>query len=464
MTRQTPLTLLSLIGGLGLVFIGGRFLLAPELAELGFGIRFAESGDYAFHTIKGIRDLFSGLVIALLALTNQRKALGFTLLLGALIPLTDGLLVFARPEATLTAELTHWLTAGFCAAIGFLLLVRKVPRRSAGPQPGYVNLMQSALAGATVSELEMSVAPGTGTPAHAHHQFAETFTVLDGELTVTVSDQTLVLRTGDSATVQPGQSHGFQNKTANVCHIRVKLEPGNARFEEAMLVYYGLMRDGLASRSGTPKRIGDLALFLHLSDSNMVGAGRIVQPVVNWLAQQAIRRGRLAELRNRYVAPMKRSSGRMSVAGALLLAGLIVNSTESLAQSRFSRNELSVNGFRAPSIGLEYRHRAVSVHGGYYLTNFERNVTTRFVKVGLTGWFLPVGRRENPSSFYASVSYLRGLNRDYEAQNAASAEVGFRWMVWRGLNLRIGAIALAAEGKDVKVNPTPGISYSFFFK
>jgi hypothetical protein len=36
-------------------------------------------------------------------------------------------------------------------------------------------------------------------------------------------------------------------------------------------------------------------------------------------------------------------------------------------------------------------------------------------------------------------------------------------MVWRGLNLRIGAIALIADGKDLKINPTPGISYSFFF-
>jgi len=36
-------------------------------------------------------------------------------------------------------------------------------------------------------------------------------------------------------------------------------------------------------------------------------------------------------------------------------------------------------------------------------------------------------------------------------------------MVWRGLNLRIGAGVLAPPGKDLKLNPTPGISYSFFF-
>jgi hypothetical protein len=142
------------------------------------------------------------------------------------------------------------------------------------------------------------------------------------------------------------------------------------------------------------------------------------------------------------------------------LATLLLISTLATAQ-RFPRNEISINGFRNPSIGLEYRRSHVSVHAGYYITNFTPNVTTQFAKTGLTYWFLPIGRRENPSSFYASVSYLRGLNRDYEQENAGAAEAGFRWMVWRGLNLRLGVIALASDGKDIQINPTPGISYSF---
>jgi len=144
----------------------------------------------------------------------------------------------------------------------------------------------------------------------------------------------------------------------------------------------------------------------------------------------------------------------------ILLAVLLLMSGSAIAQ-RFPRNEFSINAFRNPSIGLEYRRSHVSIHAGYYVTNFTSGVTTQFAKTGLTYWFLPVGRRENPSSFYTSVSYLRGLNRDYEHQNAASAEVGFRWMVWQGLNLRLGVIALASDGKDIQINPTPGISYSF---
>lgn len=147
----------------------------------------------------------------------------------------------------------------------------------------------------------------------------------------------------------------------------------------------------------------------------------------------------------------------------LLLASLLLLPFAAAAQSRFTTDEISVNGFRNPSIGLEYRHGAVSAHAGYYVTNFTSGVTTRFVKTGLTAWVLPVGKAQPvPSSFYVGASYLRGLNRDYKGQNAAAVEAGFRWMVWRGLNLRIGAIALAAKGEGIKVNPTPGISYSFF--
>ena len=145
-----------------------------------------------------------------------------------------------------------------------------------------------------------------------------------------------------------------------------------------------------------------------------------------------------------------------------ILAGLLLTSGSLFAQ-QLSRNEISINGFRNPSIGLEYRRNHVSVHAGYYPTNFTAGVTTSFIRTGLTYWFLPVGKRPNPSSFYASASYVRGLDRDYEGKNGLMGEAVFRWMVWKGLNLRIGVAALTAPGESLKINPTPGISYSFFW-
>ena len=129
---------------------------------------------------------------------------------------------------------------------------------------------------------------------------------------------------------------------------------------------------------------------------------------------------------------------------SLLLVTLLAFSAR--AQSRFP-------------IGLEYRHYNVSVHAGYYLTALD-SVTTNFWKVGTTYWFAPVGRKENPSSFYAQFSYLRGINADYKGLNAGSVDVGFRWSIWKGLNLRIGGLMLMAQDKPTYVNPTGGLSYS----
>lgn len=147
----------------------------------------------------------------------------------------------------------------------------------------------------------------------------------------------------------------------------------------------------------------------------------------------------------------------------LLLALILLITSTAFAQSKFPKHQLSINGFRNPSIGVEYQQRNLSVHGGYYITNFTSGVTTEFLKTGLTYWFLPVDKKEIPSSFYAGASYLRGLTRDYKDKNAFAVEAGFRWSVWKGLNLRLGVIALTAEGQEVKINPTPGISYSFKF-
>ena len=112
---------------------------------------------------------------------------------------------------------------------------------------------------------------------------------------------------------------------------------------------------------------------------------------------------------------------------------------------------------------MGYHRKQVSVHGGYYLTNFTSGVTTEFLKAGASYWFLPWGKQVIPSSFYVGSSYLRGLTRDYKNQNALAVEAGARLVVWKGLNFRLGVIALASEGQSLKINPTPSIGYSISF-
>lgn len=146
---------------------------------------------------------------------------------------------------------------------------------------------------------------------------------------------------------------------------------------------------------------------------------------------------------------------------AIMLSAL---ASTTIAQGKLKNNEIAINGFRNPSIGVEYRHHQVSAHAGYYTTAFKSGEYTNFLKVGLNYWFLPVDKKEIPSSFYFGAAFMHGLNRNYKGKNALSLETGFRWMAWQGLNLRIGVIAVSSKGSSVKINPTPGISYSFKLK
>ena len=122
MDLRTLLTISALIG-LGLIFIGGRFLIAPEVAERGYGLNFAENGDYSFHYIKGIRDLFTGLLLVAFALLGRRVELALALGLGALIPLVDLLIVLTAPNANQSALWIHGGTAvGLLILTAFLML------------------------------------------------------------------------------------------------------------------------------------------------------------------------------------------------------------------------------------------------------------------------------------------------------------------------------------------------------
>jgi hypothetical protein len=108
--RRTLSRSLSLLLGLGMVFIGLRFLLAPRAGAEGFGVFLPPSDtQYAFHYAKGIRDVFSGLLLALFAGLGYDRSLAWVLLLGALIPSVDLTVVKSQPTALLALQLPHLL-------------------------------------------------------------------------------------------------------------------------------------------------------------------------------------------------------------------------------------------------------------------------------------------------------------------------------------------------------------------
>ena len=121
---------IAFITGLGLIFLGTRFLLSPEVAEAGYGIHFNEQGDYSFHYIKGIRDILSGLLICVFVLMNERRALGVTLLAGTMVPVTDMLIVLSKSYNGVLQAMPHISAIIICSVFVIILLATKPSKKA----------------------------------------------------------------------------------------------------------------------------------------------------------------------------------------------------------------------------------------------------------------------------------------------------------------------------------------------
>lgn len=121
---------IALLTGLGMIFLGVRFFLSPEAATAGYGIHFNAQGDYSFHYIKGIRDIFSGLLMCAFVLMNERRALGVTLLAGTMIPVTDMLIVLNKSYNGVLQAMPHIIAIIICAVFGIILLATKPQKKA----------------------------------------------------------------------------------------------------------------------------------------------------------------------------------------------------------------------------------------------------------------------------------------------------------------------------------------------
>ncbi len=164
---------------------------------------------------------------------------------------------------------------------------------------GYVKLISSADTNKN-SVLELNILPGEKTPWHYHTLFSETFEILKGTLEVGKGKDILHLKQGDMATIKPNEKHYYHNVSNEECIITTTLNPGNKNFENSLFILKGLAKDGLASDVGTPRKFSDLVLFVYLSNSRMVGFQKIAEPIFDFFAKAAIKKGHLNELIQKY--------------------------------------------------------------------------------------------------------------------------------------------------------------------
>jgi hypothetical protein len=94
-----------------ILLIGGRFLIAPRAAAVGYGVPAKPGGDPAYLTVKGLRDGTYALVgLALLAFAGAHAGAWFMLAV-ALVPLGDTLIVLRHGGTGAIAVGIHFTTA-----------------------------------------------------------------------------------------------------------------------------------------------------------------------------------------------------------------------------------------------------------------------------------------------------------------------------------------------------------------
>lgn len=114
---------LAILINLLLVWVGARFLLTPEAAAAGYGVPAKPDGDRAYLTIKGVRDGTFGLVgLALLAFAGAH-AEAWLMLVAAIAPLADCLIVLRNGGKKAIAFGIHFATAVVMLITAALLFV-----------------------------------------------------------------------------------------------------------------------------------------------------------------------------------------------------------------------------------------------------------------------------------------------------------------------------------------------------
>jgi len=128
--------------------------------------------------------------------------------------------------------------------------------------------------------LDSFLGPGATTPPHYHTLFSETFTLLEGSLTIFTSPnmdeaslESRELQIGESATIPPNLLHTFRAGDDGKTKNRVLFEPGTLGFEQLVLIMRGTQRDGIYQEFGKPteENLMFLAVISELGDTHHVG-------------------------------------------------------------------------------------------------------------------------------------------------------------------------------------------------
>ena len=98
---------------LAIIAIGSQYVVSPRAATRSFGLPLPEDGANVawWLRLKGVRDIVSGLVVLAFIVWGGTRGAGVVLLVEAIIPVGDMLVILAAKGSTRLAFGMHGLTA-----------------------------------------------------------------------------------------------------------------------------------------------------------------------------------------------------------------------------------------------------------------------------------------------------------------------------------------------------------------
>ena len=122
--RNSQLFWCTLLIPVAIIGIGINFILNPVGASTAYGIPIHDPAAFPFLWVKGIRDIFSGLVVLTFLFRGDRRTTAILFALAIFIPVGDGLVILSHLGSA-PPIFIHGGTALYMMVVATFLLRRK---------------------------------------------------------------------------------------------------------------------------------------------------------------------------------------------------------------------------------------------------------------------------------------------------------------------------------------------------
>ncbi|MBY5320911.1 MULTISPECIES: DUF4267 domain-containing protein [Rhizobium] len=122
---QSLLNGTGLLLALAIIAIGTSYIASPTTTMRSFGLPLPEDGPNVawWLRLKGVRDIVAGMLVLAFMVSGTEREVGIVLLVEAMIPAGDMLLILAAKGSTKSAFAIHGLTAAVMVLVAIPMMI-----------------------------------------------------------------------------------------------------------------------------------------------------------------------------------------------------------------------------------------------------------------------------------------------------------------------------------------------------